>query len=131
MGAVVAPTRFSLVRISVRDLVADGKSLVRNSGVGGGGCNLILIITFRITKAKVVFGVKYLYENECERSSVPININTRAKATKYVGGDSFYFSFAWQRYAWRTPPPTSMTCSRVELRPKSFFYNIDSEEARD
>ena len=36
-GAVFAPTRFSLVRISVRDLVADGKSLVRNSGVGGGG----------------------------------------------------------------------------------------------
>ena len=42
MGAVFAPTRFSLVRISIRDLVADGKSLVRNSGVGGGGENLIL-----------------------------------------------------------------------------------------
>ena len=42
VGAVFAPTRFSLVRISVRDLVADGKSLVRNSGVGGGGENLIL-----------------------------------------------------------------------------------------
>ena len=42
MGAVFAPTRFSLVRISVRDLVADGKSLLRNSGVGGGGENLIL-----------------------------------------------------------------------------------------
>ena len=38
-----APTRFSLVRISIRDLVADEKSLVRNSGVGGGGENLILI----------------------------------------------------------------------------------------
>ena len=37
MGAVFAPTRFSFVRISIRDLVADGKSLVRNSGVGGGG----------------------------------------------------------------------------------------------
>ena len=37
VGAVFAPTRFSLVRISIRDLVADGKSLVRNSGVGGGG----------------------------------------------------------------------------------------------
>ena len=37
MGAVFAPTRFSLVRLSVRDLVADGKSLLRNSGVGGGG----------------------------------------------------------------------------------------------
>ena len=36
------PTRFSLVRISIRDLVADRKSLVRNSGVGGGGQNLIL-----------------------------------------------------------------------------------------
>ena len=42
MGAVFAPTRFSLVRISVRDLVADGKSLLRSSGVGGGGENLIL-----------------------------------------------------------------------------------------
>ena len=42
MGAVFAPTRFSLVRISARDLVADGKSLVRNSGVGGVGENLIL-----------------------------------------------------------------------------------------
>ena len=37
MGAVFAPTRFSLVRISIRDLVADGKYLVRNSEVGGGG----------------------------------------------------------------------------------------------
>ena len=36
------PTRFFLVRISIRDLVADRKSLVRNSGVGGGGQNLIL-----------------------------------------------------------------------------------------
>ena len=42
MGAVFAPTRFSLVRISIRDLVADRKSLVRNSRVGGGGENLIL-----------------------------------------------------------------------------------------
>ena len=37
MGAIFAPTRFSLVRISIRDLVADGKSLARNSEVGGGG----------------------------------------------------------------------------------------------
>ena len=36
MGAVFALTRFSLVRISIRNLVADGKSLVRSSGVGGG-----------------------------------------------------------------------------------------------
>ena len=42
MGAVFALTRFSLVRISIRDLVADGKSLARNSGVGGGGENSIL-----------------------------------------------------------------------------------------
>ena len=42
VGAIFAPTRFSLVRISIRDLVADGKSLVRNSGVGGGGQNRIL-----------------------------------------------------------------------------------------
>ena len=44
MGAIFGLTRFSLVRISVRDLVEDGKSLVRSSGVGGGGQNLILII---------------------------------------------------------------------------------------
>ena len=43
MGAISSPTRFSLVRISVRDLVADGNSLVRNCGVGVGGRNLILI----------------------------------------------------------------------------------------
>ena len=42
MGAIFVPTRFSLVRISVRDLAANGKSLLRNSGVGGGGENLIL-----------------------------------------------------------------------------------------
>ena len=54
VGAVFAPTRFSLVRISIRDLVADGKSLVRNSGVGGGGENLILMwgypVKHRLTK---------------------------------------------------------------------------------
>ena len=43
MGTIFAPTRFSLVRISIRDLVADRKSLVRNSGVGGGGQNPILM----------------------------------------------------------------------------------------
>ena len=42
VGAIFAPTRFSLVRICIRHLVADGKSLVRNSGVGGGGQNRIL-----------------------------------------------------------------------------------------
>ena len=35
--------KFSIVRICIRDLVADGKSLVRNSGVGGGVQNLILV----------------------------------------------------------------------------------------
>ena len=29
--------------------------------------------------------MKYLCEHECERSSVPININTKAKATIYLG----------------------------------------------
>ena len=37
VGEIFAPTRFSLVRIPFKDLVADGKSLVRNSGVGVGG----------------------------------------------------------------------------------------------
>ena len=36
MGTVFAPSRFSSVRISIRDLVAKGKSSVRNSGVQGG-----------------------------------------------------------------------------------------------
>ena len=52
MGAVFASTRFSLVRISIRDLVADGKSLVRNSGVGGGGQNLILIMLIRVVLSR-------------------------------------------------------------------------------
>ena len=47
VGATFASTRFSLVRISIRDLDADGKSLVRNSGVGDGGQNRILKITDR------------------------------------------------------------------------------------
>ena len=42
VGAAFAPTRFSLVRISIRDLVADRRSLLRKSGVGGGGQILIL-----------------------------------------------------------------------------------------
>ena len=42
VGAVCAPTRFSLVRISVRNLARDGKSLLRSSGVGGGGEDLNL-----------------------------------------------------------------------------------------
>ena len=45
VGAVSASTRFSLARISSWDLVADGMSLVRNSGVGGGGQNLVLIFS--------------------------------------------------------------------------------------
>ena len=36
VGAIFAPTRFSLARIFIRDLVADRKSWVRNSGVGVG-----------------------------------------------------------------------------------------------
>ena len=51
VGAVFASTRFSLVRISIRDLVADGKSLVRNSGVGGGGQNLILNSVYKNLKS--------------------------------------------------------------------------------
>ena len=46
VGAVLAPTRFSLVRNSPQDLVADGKALVRKSGVEGGGQDLILISRF-------------------------------------------------------------------------------------
>ena len=45
VGAVFASTRFFLVRISIRGLVADRKSLLRKSGVGGGGQILILKCT--------------------------------------------------------------------------------------
>ena len=49
------------------------------------------LITFRITKAKakVKFGVRYLCGPKCEKSSVPINIDTKAKAKKYFGGINF------------------------------------------
>ena len=50
------------------------------------------LITFRITKAKLQFGVKYLCGHECERSSVQSifrNINTKAKAKKYFWGIAF------------------------------------------
>ena len=35
----VCPDQFFLVRTSIPDLFADGKSLLRTSGVGGGGSN--------------------------------------------------------------------------------------------
>ena len=49
------------------------------------------LITFRITKAKVnvKYGLKYLCEHECERSFVPINIISKARPTKYLGGIDF------------------------------------------
>ena len=55
-------------------------------------------ITFRITKAKakVKFGVRYLCGPECERSSVPININTKAKANKYFSGIRFTLISVWR-----------------------------------
>ena len=46
VGAVFALTGFRLGRISIRDLVADGKSLVRNSGLGV-GVKITLILTHR------------------------------------------------------------------------------------
>ena len=54
VGAVLAPTRFSLVRGSIRHLAADGKSLVRNPGVGGGGKNLILIMATKKTRIQLL-----------------------------------------------------------------------------
>ena len=49
------------------------------------------LITFRFTKtkAKVKFGVKYLCGHKGERSAVPINIDTKAKAKTYFGGINF------------------------------------------
>ena len=74
------------------------------------------LITFRIAKAKanVKFGVKPLCKHQCERSSVPININMKAKATKCFleGGERIKFtlnvygkgSLAWKLNL-RTGPP--------------------------
>ena len=56
MGAVFAPTRFSLVGISIRDLVADGKTLLRSSGVGGGGENLILSVARYLSEDALTCG---------------------------------------------------------------------------
>ena len=46
------------------------------------------LMTFRVTKAKAKldFGVKYLCEYEYERASVPIYIDTKAKAKAYLEG---------------------------------------------
>ena len=73
VGAIFAPTRFSLVRISVRDLVADRKSLVRNSGVGGGGQNRIFtsIPSFCNTKCHFLEDIHFAklhHENGSENS---------------------------------------------------------------
>ena len=43
MGAVFAPTRFSSVRLCIRDLVAEEILTKEFWGVGGGGQNRILI----------------------------------------------------------------------------------------
>ena len=47
-------------------------------------------ITFIITKAKAKakFGVEHLCKHECERSSLPTNISTKAKATEFPCGIS-------------------------------------------
>ena len=63
-GAVFAPNRFSLVRISIRDLVADRKSLLRKSGVGGGGQILILGLWDHI-------GSKIVTENTKNPPNIP------------------------------------------------------------
>ena len=49
------------------------------------------LIVFSATKAKakVKFGVRYLCGPQCEKSAVPININTKAKAKKYFWGINF------------------------------------------
>ena len=79
VGAVFVPTRFSLVRISSRDFVADGKSLVRNSGVGGGGQNLIL----KISRA----------ENVGSSGVAFIPLSLRPRALKLQGLQRKGFSF--------------------------------------
>ena len=70
MGAIFAPTRFSLVRISVRDLAADGKSLVRSSGVGGGGQNRILKFRDNLSQILKEFRGSYLKFEEFQNLRV-------------------------------------------------------------
>ena len=85
------------------------------------------LITFRITKAKakVKCGVGYLCGPECGKSSVPININTQAKADKYFGEINFtlmyvstlsiiaFLSFHAQ-YDWTTGAPDGLTGEEKE-----------------
>ena len=82
MGAVFASTRFSLVRISIRDLAADGKSLVRNSGVGGGGQNLILIMFGSLHKFHVIHGTSR-------------NCTWKAGSLCVIDGASHYIEIFW------------------------------------
>ena len=95
---------------------------------GGGGLNTIdtrieakrnntisKLISFRITKAKAKFGVKYLCERECERSSVPINIHAKAKATKYFLGNQFHLNFGGNVFFFSGPKcPPSLCLIRDE-----------------
>ena len=53
------------------------------------------LITFGITKAKakVKFGVKYLCNHQCERSSVQLISIRKRKRRTIFGGNSFHFNF--------------------------------------
>ena len=77
------PSKYRLLRMLSNTIDTEIKAKRNNM--------IFELISFRITKAKakVKFGVEYLCERECERSSVPININTKAKATHYLGRINF------------------------------------------
>ena len=87
MGAVFfAPTRCSLVRISARDLVADRKNLVRNSGVGVGVENLILIFDPKEPPGEILGELRWAKTRELKKGharvetrvlSGPLNRDTR------------------------------------------------------
>ena len=58
------------------------------------------LITFRVTKAKatkVKFGVKYLCEYECERSSVPNKISTHKGKRQNIWEEWISLKCLWQR----------------------------------
>ena len=84
MGAVFALARFSLVNIFIRDLVADGKSLARNSGVGGGGQNLILRLQKPNSETQENYTISFaLRSDECNHISCS-TLEQKAKQTVII-----------------------------------------------
>ena len=75
MGVFFCSNQVFLVRISIQDLVADGKSLVRNSGLGGERQNLILIMLWVLGQSYAAFN-----RNSSEQLSL-----THKRASSFPG----------------------------------------------